>query len=905
MSVQGQRRIPECAWPEGFVPFHRASLERSIPALFEERAAARPGDLAVKIGGDAISYGQLNAAANRLAQALLARLGEGEEGVALFTGKSGLLAESVLGTLKAGKFYLPLDPGHPKERLAAMLRHAGGRLAVTDRHHLERVAGLTGPEVHLLCLDEPWSGEPAGNPGRPIPPDRTASLHYTSGSTGGPKGVFHSHRAVLHSVMVRINHYGLSRTDQVSLLTQPGFAASQGVLLATLIAGGTLHLFDPREEGLSRLAGHLRDEAITFTVMPPSLLREFFGTLAPGETFPALRLLVATGEPLLREDVARFWTHAGPRSVLVQQYASTENFIMAFQYLNRDRVLAEGPVPAGFPVEDKELLLMDATGHSVPSGEVGEIAVRSRYLAGGYWRDGSATEAVFRREGDGRTVCRTGDQGRFLPDGSLAVLGRTDSMVKIRGYRVELAEIDAILMSVPGVREACTVAGARPDGQVELTAFYSLHPVTAAASRRDLRALLAARLPDYQRPHRLVELPELPRLAQGKIDRTELARRQAKPPRMPEGNSPPASDLLELQLRSLWEKALRRKNIQRGDDFFQLGGDSLSAAKLFHLIERHLGVNPPLSALAAHPTVARLAGCIRGLGWQPLQSPLVLLQPQGEAKPLFVLPGAGSDVFALIPLARHLAPDIPVYGCQHRGLAGDRRYHQSVAEMAASVLDQVLKVQPAGPYRLCGTSFGGLVAFEMAQRLRQRGEEVEFLILLDTHGPGYPRRRRWLSPRGWAIYLLRQLLPIGRKDQLTLPNLHRGVRVHLQRLLARLDMFLRWRKVPPLQARFLYLQEVCFRAAKEYRIEKYPGRLHLFVAEQQPRADLFEQDPWIGWQGLASGGIERISIQGRHGEHIREPQVRDLALKLRQLLLQSPAAPRAACPGEDPAGAGS
>jgi thioesterase domain-containing protein len=350
-----------------------------------------------------------------------------------------------------------------------------------------------------------------------------------------------------------------------------------------------------------------------------------------------------------------------------------------------------------------------------------------------------------------------------------------------------------------------------------------------------------------------------------------------------------AANALELQVREIWRRAFGYE-VGLADDFFALGGHSLIAAKIATGVQRALGLSVPLSTLAAAPTIPSFARALRQEGWTDAVNPLVPLQTGGDRPPFFCVPGAGTDVLSFLALARRLGPDQPFYGLQPRGVDGSRQFHRTVEEMAAHFVEHLTAFRPAGAFRLGGSSFGGVVAFEMARQLQRRGREVELLALLDSYGGDYPRPRPGWSLRRLARRCLRWCLPVAEKENTSWASLRRGLRERAQRLRANLDMAFPWLPgVPPVELRFLYLQEVCFRARRLYRPQPFAGRIILFRTERQPPAGLYQPDPELGWSGLAASGIVVHDVPGYHGLHLREPDVRVLAEKLDLYLAGPPA----------------
>ncbi|HEY2738585.1 MAG TPA: thioesterase domain-containing protein, partial [Thermoanaerobaculia bacterium] len=610
----------------------------------------------------------------------------------------------------------------------------------------------------------------------------------------------------------------------------------------------------------------------------------FLESLRGGESLASLRIAKLGGEPLPRRDLDLFRRCLPPGCRIVNGLGITEAGGNLCHFpVDLSAAIPGATVPVGHPLPDVEILLLDEEGREAAPGEAGEIAVRGRYLSLGYWRDPERTAAAFETLPDGEVLYRTGDLGRLVADGCYEHLGRKDRQVKIRGLRVDLAEVEEALLAALAVREAVVV----PCGTESLAAFL----VPAAGAHlpppAELRKLLAAHLPDQMLPGRFLILPEPPLLPGGKIDRGALGVLAARASDPSASGETAAQDALELQLLEIWRRAFGREAGVTGvaDDFFALGGHSLLAARIVTGIRRSLGLEVPLSTLATAPTIRSFAQVLRHRGWIDAANPLVPLCTGGSKPPFFCVPGAGSDVLSLLALSRRLGPDQPFYGLQPRGVDGSRQFHRTVEEMAAHVVEHLVAFQPEGAFRLGGSSFGGVVAFEIARQLQQRGRQIELLALLDSYGTDYPRPRAVWSLRR----LVRWCLPVGAKGDTSWDNIRRGLREKVRRLRANLDMAFPWLPgVPPVELRFLYLQEVCFRARRRYRPEPFEGRILLFRAEQQPPADLFEPDPELGWSGLATAGITIHDVPGYHGLHLREPNVGVLAARLEPYLSPDP-----------------
>ena len=533
-------------------------------------------------------------------------------------------------------------------------------------------------------------------------------------------------------------------------------------------------------------------------------------------------------------------------------------------------------VPIGHAVEGVELLILDEDGRAQPAGREGEIAVRCDHLADGYWRQPGESQQRFRPIGaDATPAYRTGDLGVLLEDGCALHRGRKDEQVKIRGHRVELTEIEAVILSLEGVRECAVIAREYPDGP-KLAAFVvpSTDP-TIDAWRKALRS----RLPSHMVPNFIVAVPALPQLSGGKVDRKGLQKLDIPAAARSERVAPRTE--LESQLQQIWKQALGVEDVGVTDDFHELGGDSMGAVRIFALVDKLLGVNLPLISIIDHPTIEKLAAAIAERDPQSTWSTAVLLRAGSGAVSLFCLPGAGSDVLVLQDLARHIGGEFNVYGLRHHGLAGEPLARWSVEEKAARMLAALRRIQPAGPYYLAGTSFGGVVAFELARQLMEQGERIGCLALLDTYGPGYPRIRSRLRLRTRLLLLLRWWLPLTNKNELTWKNFARGCRERLIRIRAHVELALPFRRVTPTYAhRFIYLMTVSMRARARYSFRPLGIKAELFRAGDELPASLYEPSRDLGWTRVLGTGLAIHHIPGNHFTYMIEPNVKVLAYRL-------------------------
>jgi amino acid adenylation domain-containing protein len=590
-----------------YTPFPDEELEQSIPERFEKQVRACRDRLAIVTEEGSLTYRGLNDIANRLARTIRALRGDRVEAIALmFEHRAGVLA-AMLGVLKTGKFYLVLDPSYPSDRLAYMLSDSGADLVITDtKNHpiATQMAGGTATIVNLDHLDDALSTE---NLGLHILPDALAMLLYTSGSTGQPKGVMQSHRNVLVEVRNLTNAWGISQHDRWLLYTSMSFANSVRTIYGAFLNGSAIFPYDLKEHGFDDLPRWLLSNRITLMRSLPTTFRNFMATLPPEQTFPDMRVLAVGGEPMPRSDLDYLNRHFQPPCVLVHGLGPTECFMVCWHYFPHGSEVDTPKLPIGYPLPGKDVLLLDDNGHEVPAGEIGEICVKSPYISPGYWRDPERTKAKFRPDPSrsGAQIYRTGDLGVRAETGSLTHVGRFDFQLKIRGFRIEVAEIEAALRTLPTVVDAVVVG--RPDatGDLRLVAYFVPAPDTRVTVTH-MRKHLAQSLPDYMIPAVFVAVGEIPKTPNGKVDRINLPPVSGERPSLETPFAAPDTELTK-ELAHIWADVLGVTEVGVHDDFFELGGDSLRAARIISRVTRSLKLPLPMTALFDAPTVAGMA----------------------------------------------------------------------------------------------------------------------------------------------------------------------------------------------------------------------------------------------------------------------------------------------------------
>ncbi|MCE9667443.1 amino acid adenylation domain-containing protein [Myxococcus stipitatus] len=691
---------------------------------FEQRAALTPTATAVITDEQSLTYAELNRRANQVAWTLRARGLGPESRVALCLERSVDMLVAVLGVLKSGAAYVPMDAAYPPERLAFMLEDSRAQCLLTQ-HQLTGLFPDSGVDILRVNVPQLFHGRPDTNPPHVHHPHHLAYVIYTSGSTGKPKGVMVQHASVmnLHAALAATAYSGVDKPLRVSVNAPLAFDASVQQLIQ-LIDGHTLCLVpQAAREDARAMVAWLEKHQVEVLDCAPSHLRLLLEE-GLGEHRP-LRLLVG-GEAVDASLWTRLSTH--PRLTAFNVYGPTECTVDST--IRAIRGASTAPTLGG-PLANLRTYVLDAHQQPTPLGVPGELYISGAGLARGYLDRPALTAERFLPDPfsptPGARMYRTGDKARWLPEGELEYLGRIDHQVKLRGFRIELGEIEATLQQHPTVEGAVVLVRQYGEGDQRLVAYVV--PVSGASRPLDvtaLRGFLKLRLPEYMVPAAFVVLDAFPLTTNGKVHRAALPAAEAAASRR-EYVAP--RDTYELELARLFEELLGASPVSARSDFFELGGHSLLAVRLLSAVRARTGRRLPMSALFQAPTVEGLAALLRR---EPARwTPLVPIQRGGSRVPFFCVHPVGGTVFCYTELARRLGPEQPFYGLQAQGIDGTLPPHETLEAMAEHYVDALREVQPHGPYRLGGWSLGAAIAFEMARLLSQRGERVDVLALIE------------------------------------------------------------------------------------------------------------------------------------------------------------------------------
>jgi len=589
--------------------FADKTLNRPIGIVFEEQVWKAPDRVAIASNNHQWTYQTLNSCANAIANDILKSCDNGLERIALLLEHDGPAIASILAVLKVGKTYIPLDPTYPSSRLKSIVQDSQPQIILTNNRNWDLAQKITQAKIAIVNIDNLEYATTVSNLVLSIAPETPAYILYTSGSTGVPKGVVQNHRNILHFIRAYRKTIHLSSSDRLTLLSSYSFDAAIIDIFAALLNGATLCLFDLKQENFTSLATWLNQEKITIYHSTPTVYRQLIDILnensqAVRTELDSIRLVVLGGEAALTTDFESYKKYFAPDCLLVNLMGCSESSFN-FQYtLNKETELSDrGLLPVGYPVPETELLLLDEAGN--PALDSGEIAIRSPYIALGYWQNPELTKVVFLPDPEGRKQCiyRSGDLGRLRTDGVLEFLGRKDFQVKIRGFRVELGELEATLGQHPKVLSSVATSSKESPGNPYLVA-YIVPDRQRVPTISELRSFLSERLPDYMMPSAFVMLDTLPLTPNNKIDRLALPAPKFSRLHLSTPFVQPSSKNQKV-LVDIWSALL---NVEVGihDNFFELGGHSLLAARILSRIRNAFDLDLPVRALFECPTIAEL-----------------------------------------------------------------------------------------------------------------------------------------------------------------------------------------------------------------------------------------------------------------------------------------------------------
>lgn len=848
----GQLIDIDAAQPDGPLPplewIGRSSgNQRSITALFDDTVRAHGDRTAVQLGSEQLSYRELDARAELFASHLTSLGVKQGEPIGLCTDRSFDMVAAMIGILRAGGCFVPFDPAYPEDRLQYMLEDTQVRVLFTQRHLRDQ---LPGKGASILVMED-LTGTVGTKATVTVNADDAAYIMYTSGSTGKPKGVVVPHRAV--SRLVRDQNFLPFGPHQVFLqLSNISFDASTLEIWGAVLNGGKLVLQPQQKPTLSEVTECIKEHSITAVWFTAGLFNLLVDDHLDG--LRGLKHILTGGDVLSVPHVKRALKVLGP-GVLINGYGPTENTTFTCCHAIDDEKAIGNSVPIGKPINETRVHVLNEAMQPVAIGQKGELYAGGEGVALGYWNKPDLTAEKFVDDPfsavPGTKLYRTGDIVRWSPDGTVEFIGRADGQVKVRGFRIELGEIEAAMDGHAQVKDRVVICRTDMPGEKQLVAYIvpqggpDLLSDNMAQEKllAELRERLRDRLPEHMLPSAFVVMPEFPLNPNGKVDkkalpaptfRTQTMRAQHVAPR----------DHVERMLADVWSELLGVENIGVHDNFFDLGGHSLIGIQLLAKVEQQHGKGMSLKALFQAPTIAGMAKLLQDGGTTVPWTNLSAIQPNGNAIPFFCVHGDEANHF----LPRYLGNDQPFYAFFHQGEDGKPIRFTKVPDIASHFINELRTVRPNGPYLLGGYSFGGIVAYEMAQQLRRSGEEVALLALFDTYDPMEFMKVMQQEAKPW--------------DSIRKAMMRRAVRFYQRR-----------GKLLPPKLRHFYIIDTYDEAIRDYRAQPYDGTITIFKAKDSIGA----QD--MGWKQW-SKHVDIRNVPGDHYSMIKEPDVRALSAEL-------------------------
>ncbi|OYD87925.1 non-ribosomal peptide synthetase [Nostoc sp. 'Peltigera membranacea cyanobiont' 213] len=859
--------------------------DKTLVDLFEAQVAKNPNNLALVFESQSLTYQQLNQKANQLAHYLIQNYQiQPDTLIGICVERSFEMIIGVLGILKAGAAYVPIDPNYPQERIGFMLQDCGTSVLLTQSFLKDKLS-LTELKHQVICLDgDTFSSALIDNPNVQILPDNLAYIIYTSGSTGRPKGVMIEHQAIVNLALAWAKTFQVQPQSRWLQFGSFSFDLSIGEIATALGAGGCLYL--AQKETLlpsQALVDLLADCKISHFALPPSAL-----SVLPRAILPDLQAIIVGGEACPAELVTQW----GTERCFFNCYGPTESTVIA----TIASCEQNGKKPSiGQPLSNIRIYILDANNQPLPPGIPGELCIAGVGLARGYLNRADLTAENFIEVelfGKPERIYQTGDLAKWNSDGNVEYLGRIDAQVKLRGFRIELGEVESILLEHASVKEAVVILY-ETDSNQSLVAY--LTGITTDLSIQ-LKNDLKSRLPDYMIPAQIIVLDKLPLTPNGKIDRKALP----APNGEIEGLYETPRNEVEQKLAQVWSAVLERQEIGIHDNFFDLGGHSLLAVKLLNNIQQVFEQQLSLSSLFQNPTIAQLGQQLNNTEVKQSNPDLLFLQPLGDAIPLFCLPGANGHGFYFRDLAINFGKKRPVYGLETPGRNGSNALPESVELHASQLIELLRQQQPKSPYILAGYSSGCAVAFEMASQLEQQGETVSLLAIFDA---GLVSRPEYITDRtdlDWIWQTIQRIEAL------------KGVSLGLEYddLAAQSDDISRWE----LTAEYLYRHNVLpehstlsllktnlqvmkvltLNYAKYQPNHPISAPIVLFRAQEVQEIILQELQafsdcdlPDWGWQTYTQKPVRAIEVPGNHGRMLYEPNVKILARQLQLAIADS------------------
>lgn len=852
-----------------------ASTYPNLPLneVLAKQAKKTPNKIALQFGNNTITYNQFINKSNKLANQLVSKGIKPGDCIGVCIYRSIELVVVLNALMQCGAIYIPLDPNYPSQRLNYMLKDSGAKFLISTKE----VTSQLQSEASILLMDELFANLSSFT-STPILEqvftENPVYILYTSGSTGNPKGVVVTHKNLVNFLYSMLEKPGITEFDKLLSITTISFDIAGLELFLPLISGATLVLTSENSAKDGReLLDILNQENITMLQATPTTWQMLL-EIGWEKHLPIKAL--CGGEPLplnlakkLLPKVNELWNMYGP----------TETTIWStIKQIHSD----EDIITIGHPIANTQIYIVNESSVLMPPGKTGEIVIGGNGVSNGYWKQPDLTANKFIAnsfdEKSSTKLYKTGDLGLLLSNGELQCLGRIDHQIKLRGHRIELEEIEQALDTLDDIQQSVVVVK-----NEKLAAYLksNTHKVHNKDKVENWKIELLKLLPSHMVPTEFYHIEEFPTTLNGKIDRKALLKLPTDQASKKSNSLPTTTS--EKIISKIWKEVLGLDNIDIDSDFFQIGGHSIIGVKVMAKLEKETGKRLPLVSLLKHPTIRSLATYMDNefYTWNSL----VPLKTNGTKPPLYIIHGANHQVLIFDALAHFMDKDQPVYGLQSRGLNGVDEPHDSIDQMAADYIKEIVASNPKGPYALAGFSYGGIVAYEMARQLRAQGKKVTILAQFDTYVfPQYYYKSPIIKKAISILYVIGKIGYLILNMFSSKKNFVR--RYELLKLLFK-GYYLRLRhgRAKQYEMQFnvpIKLLDYHNKATSKYTISPQDIVIDLFRASEE--VNLVHDHKYLGWKKMALKGIRKQMVRGNHVDMFEKPHVKDFANKLQNVL---------------------
>ncbi len=848
--------------------------------LFEEQVLKSPDAHALIKDENFLTYDELNRLSNRLAHLLIEKGVVPGDNIGLLVSRNFEMIIGMLGIMKAGGAYVPIDPEYPVDRQQYICSQSALKFVLSCRDY--PLKDVVGDDQFLkVNMSSPASANER-NPGLKIDSTQLAYTIYTSGSTGRPKGVMIEHHSAVNLISWVNERFNIGASDRLLFITSMCFDLSVYDIFGMLAAGGALVIAGNKEiQDVRLLQDMLVRHRISFWDSVPTTLEYLVRNLEqdrPNYHYTGLKTVFLSGDWIpvtLPGRIKKFF----PGAEVVSLGGATEGTVWSNYYVVEQTSGNWKSIPYGRPIHNNFFYILDDQLQPVPLGETGDLYIGGVGVARGYANDPEKTRASFVPDPfnkfAGGIMYRTGDLGRMMPDYNMEFLGRKDNQVKINGFRVELGEIESVLCTSETVKDAVVLAKNGPDGNKRLAGYVVPSGKFDSAALMDF---LKTRLPEYMVPAMWVELDKLPLTSNGKIDRKSLPEPQ-EPALVKKVIAQPVTATEKL-VAGIWQECMGAQQFGIDDNFFALGGHSLMAVQILSKLGKKLGKNFQLAVLFKYPDIRSLAAFIGNDKKDAVYKSLVAVKPSGSKPPLYIIHGEGLNVLNFSSLAACMDIERPIFGLQAKGLNSADEPLDSIPEIAAFYISEIIRHNPTGPYLLAGYSFGGYVAVEMEKQMREMGKEVDKLIMFDTDAEK-TEYKDWyyLLPRkvkrNFPIFIsflkssLRQPVVTFRKQfqghasNIAPANFSKKDSKGFYQLIKK-------------------IKDKHLSAFRNYSMSAFDNKVYLFKAEIC--VHYVDDAEFLGWKKYAKKGVELCEVPGDHLSMLLSPNVEQFAAALSKML---------------------